>query len=213
VCPSLRLVRLSALEEQIRPHFLFNALTTIQACVRARPALAEELIGSLAHYVRTALSRGAGFVCVAQELTLVQVYLGLERVRLGMRLRTLLDVDPAALGLRMPSLVLQPLVENAVVHAASCRPEGATLRLAARVDPRRHRLLLLVADDGPGFDRRVARPRGDREEHLGLRNVALRLEAIYGGHARLRLLRRSGGGTIAAVVLPAGPLVRERRIR
>jgi hypothetical protein len=218
----VRRAQLSALEGQIRPHFLFNALTTIQAYVRERPGLAEELIGSLALYVRTALSRGEGLVFVAEELTLVQVYLGLERARLGNRLRTVLDVDPAALGLRMPSLLVQPLVENAVVHAAARQPEGATLRLAVRAQSRGQsrgqRLLLMVADDGPGFAPGAATPHGDHNApirsglRVGLRNVQLRLEAIYGGRARLRLLRRPGGGTIAAVSLPVGRLKRDRLI-
>ena len=196
-------------------HFLFNTLTAIQAYVRSRPGLAEEMIGALAQLVRATLSRGEGPVLVAEELALVQMYLGLERARLGHRLRTVLDVDPGTLGVRIPALVMQPLVENAVVHAAACRVDGATLRLAVRYRHERKQLLIMVADDGPG----VPRPRVAMEGagppvfagglHLGLSTLRRRLAALYGRNARLRLLRRPGGGTIAAVALPTGAAPRQ----
>ncbi len=192
------------------PHFLFNTLTAIQAYVRERPSLAEEMIGVLAQFCRATLGRGEGVVPLAKELALVQLYLGLERARLGFRLRTLLDVDPRALALPVPSLIVQPLVENAVVHAAARRAEGATLRLAVRYRHEQRRLLILVADDGPGFTRSgmsepggPGPPEGVREGSLGLSALRQRLHALYASEARLRLLRRPGGGTIAAVVLPA----------
>ena len=189
-------------------HFLFNTLTAIQAYVRSRPGLAEEMIGALAQLVRATLSRGEGPVLVAEELALVQMYLGLERARLGHRLRTVLDVDPGTLGVRIPALVMQPLVENAVVHAAACRVDGATLRLAVRYRHERKQLLIMVADDGPG----VPRPQVAMEGaglHLGLSTLRRRLAALYGRNARLRLLRRPGGGTIAAVTLPTGAAPRQ----
>ena len=189
-------------------HFLFNTLTAIQAYVRSRPGLAEEMIGALAQLVRATLSRGEGPVLVAEELALVQMYLGLERARLGHRLRTVLDVDPGTLGVRIPALVMQPLVENAVVHAAACRVDGATLRLAVRYRHERKQLLIMVADDGPG----VPRPQvamGGAGLHLGLSTLRRRLAALYGRNARLRLLRRPGGGTIAAVALPTGAAPRQ----
>ncbi len=196
-------------EGQIRPHFLFNALTTIQAYVRERPGLAEELIGALARYIQTVLTR-RGPVFLAEELALVQVYLGLERARLGARLRTIFDVDPMALRLSMPTLLVQPLVENAVVHAAARRVNGATLRLAVRYRPARDRLVVMVADDGPGIVRAPAEVETApqlRESwgggRVGVRSTRLRLQSAYGRSARLRLLRRCGGGTIAAFSIPA----------
>jgi len=189
-------------------HFLFNTLTAIQAYVRSRPGLAEEMIGALAQLVRATLSRGEGPVLVAEELALVQMYLGLERARLGHRLRTVLDVDPGTLGVRIPALIMQPLVENAVVHAAACRVDGATLRLAVRYRHERKQLLIMVADDGPG----VPRPQVAMEGaglHLGLSTLRRRLAALHGRNARLRLLRRPGGGTIAAVALPTGAAPRQ----
>ena len=189
-------------------HFLFNTLTAIQAYVRSRPGLAEEMIGALAQLVRATLSRGEGPVLVAEELALVQMYLGLERARLGHRLRTVLDVDPGTLGVRIPALVMQPLVENAVVHAAACRVDGATLRLAVRYRHERKQLLIMVADDGPG----VPRPQVAMEGaglHLGLSTLRRRLAALHGRNARLRLLRGPAGGTIAAVALPTGAAPRQ----
>src|SRR3989304_2543252 len=158
-------------------HFLFNTLTAIQAYVRSRPGLAEEMIGALAQLLRATLSRGEGPVLVAEELALVQMYLGLERSRLGHRLRTVLDVDPGTLGVRIPALVMQPLVENAVVHAAACRVDGATLRLAVRYRHERKQLLIMVADDGPG----VPRPQGavgGAGLHPGLSTLRRRLAAV-----------------------------------
>lgn len=201
---------LAVLQGQIRPHFLFNALTTIQSYVRDRPALAEDLIESLARYMQTVLTR-RGPIFLAEELALIQLYLGLERARLGARLRTIFDVDPVALGLSLPALLVQPLVENAVVHAAARRSEGATLRLAVRYRRPRDRLLVVVADDGPGIVR-TRSPWDDAGQQLdpgrppvGLRNTRLRLEALYGGAGRLRLLRRPGGGTIAVLSVPTDP--------
>jgi len=207
---------LDALQGQIRPHFLFNALTTIQAFVRERPTLAEGLIESLARYMQTVLTR-RGPVFFAEELALVHLYLGLERARLGARLRTVFDVDPVALGVRLPALLVQPLVENAVVHAAARRADGATLRLAVRYRRARDRLVIVVADDGPGIGRASppAADPGDGVEsslrlQVGLRNTRLRLKTVYGDAGRLRLLERPGGGTIAALTLPAGMVVARR---
>jgi LytS/YehU family sensor histidine kinase len=196
------------------PHFLYNTLTAIQACVRSHPGLAEEMIAVLARFVRAALGRGEGLVSVSEELALVGMYLGLERVRLGSRLRTIVDVDPGVLGVPIPALVAQPLVENAVVHGAAGRATGATLRLAVRGRRARREVLIVVADDGPGIDRAPARngpeqilafPDGG---HLGLGTLRRRLAVRYGKGARLRLLRRPGGGTIAAVTLPVEPVIR-----
>lgn len=189
------------------PHFLFNVLTTVQTHVRERPELAEAMIGVLARFVRASLRGGERPVRLTEELALVGLYLGLERARLGFRLRTVLDVDPAALAVHVPSLVVQPLVENAVLHGAARRVEGATLRLAVRYRPDAGRLLIMVADDGPGLPRSrpgVGLPPDSLAggHHLGLRILRRRLESAYGGGARLRLLLRPGGGTIAALTLP-----------
>ncbi len=204
----LRRLRLRTLQWQIHPHFLFNALTTIQAFVRVHPVLAEEMIGSLAQFVRATLARADEPVSVADELALVRAYLALERVRLGRRLRTLFDIDTGALDVLIPALLLQPLVENAVIHAAAARVDGATLRLIVRYARGSRRLLLMVADDGPGLRGGLARaaPLGrsyeDSGPRLGVWNLRLRLETLYGSAARLRLLCRPRGGTIAAVSVP-----------
>ncbi|MDR7463575.1 MAG: hypothetical protein QN209_02630, partial [Armatimonadota bacterium] len=149
----------------------------------------------------------------AEELALVGMYLGLERLRLGSRLRTIIDVDPGVLGAPIPALVAQPLVENAVVHAAASRAAGATLRLTVRGRPGRREVLIVVADDGPGMVRVPVR--GSLEQtltiagagRLGLGTLRRRLDARYGSDARLRVLRRPGGGTVAVVTLPLEPAV------
>lgn len=209
----MRRLRLRLLQWQIGPHFLSNTLTAIQAFVRAQPALAEDLLGTLAQFARMLVGWGDRPVTVAEEAAFVRVYLGLQRVRLGLRLRTRFDIDPRTHGLPIPPLLLQPLVENAVTHAAAVRSEGATLRLAVRYACRRRFLLLGVSDDGPGLRRDGARmtaqslsagsgPGPGSHQGVGLQNLRLRLALAYGKGARLRLLAPPGGGVIATLVLP-----------
>ena len=204
----VRRLRLRLLQWQIGPHFLCNTLSAAQAFVRTHPVLAEDLLGTLAQFVRTLVGRDDRPISVAEEMALIRVYLGLERVRLGSRLRTCFDIDPRVRGLEILPLILQPLVENAVLHAAGARAEGATVRLTVRYARRRRSLLLAVSDDGPGL-RRVgagtptASPAGAAPGRgLGLANLRLRLAVGYGDGARLRLLSPPGGGTVAAVALP-----------
>lgn len=198
------------------PHFFFNALTTIQAYVRERPALAAELLTNLAEFARTVLAHRAGSTLVAEELALVHLYLGLERIRLGRRLRTIFDIDPATLGLRIPTLLIQPLVENAVVHAVARRTQGATVRVSLRYRPERALLLLCVADDGPGMGGPGDASEGGRlpgsgeRLHLGLESLRMRVTQACGDAARLRLWSPPSGGTVAALALPLAP--RSRRV-
>ena len=142
--------RLSALQAQINPHFLFNALNSLAELVHGDPDVAEDRVGDLAHLLRYSLrSSASGLVSLDQELQAVDRYLNLERVRLGDRLRVELDVDPDLRGARIPGLSLQPLVENAVRHAVASRPEGGTIRVSAAIEAGKVRIA--VQDDGPGL--------------------------------------------------------------
>jgi len=146
--------RLSALQAQINPHFLFNALNTLAELVHADPDHADEFVGDLAHLLRYSLrSSAVDQVPLEQELDAVERYLRLEQVRLGARLKVELDVAEEAREVPVPGLTVEPLVENAVKHAIAPRAEGGTIRVEARLDG--DELQIVVADDGPGLPAEV----------------------------------------------------------
>lgn len=140
--------RLESLRLQLNPHFLFNSLNAISTLViDNRPADASNAIASLADILRASLARGqADEHSLRDELNLVERYLSIERLRLGDRLRVQVDVTPDALEARVPSLVLQPIVENAVRHAVASRIDGGTISIVGRRDG--PHLVVEVADDG-----------------------------------------------------------------
>ncbi len=178
----------AALQAQMEPHFVFNALNTIASLVRTEPDRARGLVLAFADYVRSKLSRPAEFVTLDEELRHVQSYLDLEQARFGDQLVVTIDVPPEALAVRLPPFLLQPLVENAIKHGKVDRP----LRLIVRGRVRRGRLRLTVRDDGRGIARdaieRVLEPGVSEGEGtgLGLASVHHRLTAFYGEGVKLR---------------------------
>ena len=188
--------RLQYLEEQLRPHFLFNALGTITELAHEAPRAASRMLRQLAALLRFALDERGASVTVADELSALEPYLDIQRVRFADWLVIEQDVDAAALELRVPRLVLQPLVENALRHGLMNRTSIGHLRIAAAV--RDGRLRLSVRDNGAGLPRNAA-PTGFG---VGLANMRERLETLYGSAATLTLSTPAGGGTIAEVVLP-----------
>lgn len=183
---SLQQAQLAALRSQLNPHFLFNSLHSIAELVHADPKLAEDLIVRLGELLRKALdSSQAHEVTLEEELEFVRGYVGIEQIRLGERLTVRWDIAQDALRVRVPSLVLQPLIENAIRHgiAPSNRPGALTIR-AARADGF---LVLDVHDSGPGFD---SGP--DRRAGIGLANTRVRLESLYGARQGLELLNQDG---------------------
>lgn len=187
---------LRALRAQINPHFLFNTLNSIAALITENPAAAEETTTRLADVFRYALTAtyhdSARF---GDELEFLRSYLEIERTRLGQRLRVRVEVEPGLESARVPSLLLQPLVENAVRHAVSPRPEGGTVRLGARRVG--DRLVVEIADDGPGMN-----PSGSAAGNgFGLHSVRERLRAAGPPHA-LEIESAPGAGTVVRVTLP-----------
>ena len=192
--------RLKALQAQINPHFLFNAFNALAELTHDDPAVAEQLVGDLAHLLRYTLRSSAeDTVPLFRELQAVGHYIRVEKARLGERLRFEQDVDPAALQRSLPGLVLQPLVENAVQHAVATRAEGGTVRIT--VECTTDTLVVRVEDDGPGLpdelQRRLANSAGDSSLAAvklspgtggaggGLANVLQRLALRYRGAATL----------------------------
>ena len=193
---SLSQARLQALGAQLHPHFLFNTLHAISALVQSDPARADEMIALLAELLRASLRDGAAQeVGLRQELDFTQRYLQIEQTRFGDKLRVELHIEPSALEARVPRLLLQPLVENAIRHGLSTMTRAGSLRIeAARQGDA---LRLVVLDDGKGLPFEL-------REGVGLSNTRARLLQLYGGQGQLTLLPREGGGTRAQVSIPWG---------
>ena len=186
---------LSALRMQLRPHFLFNALNAVSALAADDPAEVRRIVARLSSMLRRVLDADARpFAALGDELAFARDYLDLQRVRFE-RLAVEEDVDPALAGAEVPTLVLQPLVENAVEHGAA--RGGGTVWVGARRDG--DRLVLTVGDDGPGLAADL--PQAGRTA-VGLANTRARLAAHYGDAAALDLRERPGGGAQAVITLP-----------
>jgi two-component system, LytTR family, sensor kinase len=207
--------RLQYLEAQLRPHFLFNALGTIAELAHEAPRSASRMLRQLAAVLRFALDGRGGTVTLAEELTALEPYLDIQRVRFADWLVIEQDVDDSALGLRVPRLLLQPLVENALRHGVGRREEGGHVWVDGWTAPRDAVdspavLYLRVRDDGPGFggespatDGAIGDGAGPAAGGVGLRNLRDRLERLYGSRvAGLTLRDRTGGGAEVTLWLP-----------
>ena len=196
----LRSATATALQAQMEPHFVFNALNTIAAFIRAKPERARQLVLAFADALRARLARSGEFITLEEELGHVRSYLELEQARFGSDLQVTVDADPEALAVRLPPLLVQPLVENAVKHGKTDRP----LHLLVRARVRRGSLRVTVRDDGRGIAReaieRVLEPGFGEGTGLGLANVHRRLDAHYGGGVRLRSFPF---GTVVELEVPA----------
>ncbi len=199
---------LAALQARINPHFFFNTLNTITSLLEEDPEGAEQVVQTLADLFRyTFKVADSSPVPLSEELAFIDGYLEIERARFGERLRVEWDVAGAARDARVPGLVLQPLVENAVGHGIARVPGGGTVRITARTPE--GELVVEVDDDGAGLKEPVRSPTGDGH---GLGNVRRRLRALYGDRASLEVLPAPGGhGTRARLRLPfaqAGEIAR-----
>lgn len=178
--------QLEMLRYQLNPHFLFNTLNSISTLVLlGETERANAMLSRLSSFLRyTLVGEREGLATVAQEMEALKLYLEIERIRFGERLRTFFEVASEANEARLPSLLLQPLVENAVKYAVTPLEKGADIAVMARVMG--DRLVIEVADTGPGLDG----PPGPTHEGtgLGLGNIRERLSQLYGGNYRFELL-------------------------
>ena len=194
--------RLNALRAQLHPHFLFNALHTVGLLWRtSRAEEAYDTLERLGAILRRMLDgSNEQEVPLAEELDFARQYLEIERTRLRDRLRVRIDVTPEALGARVPSLLLQPLVENAVRYGIAPRSRGGV------VDVRGWRdgdvLRVAVRDDGPGFPLSDTDTAVRARDGVGLRNTRERLRQLYGDRQRLIIGNAPGGGCVVHVELP-----------
>ena len=194
--------RLDALQRQINPHFLFNTLNSIASLVRVKPDLAREMIVKLGNILRALLKDHDSYVPLREELSFTDDYLDIEVVRFGVdKLRVEKEIDPRTLGVLVPSILLQPLIENSIKHGLEPRLKGGTVTLRSRLDG--DRVCIEVADDGVGMGNRPATALRRRGAGIGMKNVQERLEVLYGNQARFSVVSNPGRGTLVSIEIPA----------
>jgi two-component system LytT family sensor kinase len=187
--------QLEALRSQLNPHFLFNALHSMAELVHTDPKLAEQLLVRLGELLRQVLqSSNHQEVTLAEELEFIRGYVDIEQMRLGERLTVNWDVDDTLTQARVPSLVLQPLVENAIQHGIAAASGPGTLRITVRRDG--EFLQLEVRDSGPG----PARGAAERSDGIGLANTRARLQRLYGERQSVEI--QAGEGMAVRLRLP-----------
>jgi two-component sensor histidine kinase len=189
--------QLQALKMQLHPHFLFNTLNAIAALVRKNENLqATDMIAGLSDLLRLALENaGTQEVSLRQELEFLERYLAIEQIRFGDRLRVQMQIAPETLAARVPNLILQPLVENAIRHGVASRSSAGTIAIRATRDI--GVLHLQIADDGPGFSAAAQTSAG-----VGLTNTRARLQRLYGTSQKLVLENAKHGGAVVTLGIP-----------
>ena len=206
--------RLDALQRQINPHFLFNTLNSITSLIRSKPELAREMIGKLASILRALLKDREAFVPFREELEFTDNYLAIEVVRFGEKLRVVKQISEETLDIVVPSMLLQPLIENSIKHGLEPRISGGTVTLRSRITAE-GQLMLEVEDDGVGMapdmtpemvgDRKTALPGNGVARPgsgIGMRNVRERMKVLYGNLAAVEINSRPGRGTQVRLLMP-----------
>ena len=188
--------QLEALKMQVHPHFLFNTLHSISALLSRDTEAARKMITRLGDFLRLTLENsGSMEVTLQQEIEFLNGYLEIERIRFQDRLTTDINVDPDVLDVRVPNLILQPIVENAMRHAIGNSTSG---RVEITAAPRNGVVRIEVKDNGPGI-RTLEAPRG---RGLGLANTRARLAGLYGDAATFELTNDPAGGLIVTLEIP-----------
>jgi LytS/YehU family sensor histidine kinase len=192
---------LKALRAQVNPHFLFNALTTIGYLIESAPPRALSTLMQLTALLRGVLKSEGEFTTLGREVELVEHYLRIEHERFEERLRVRIDVPAALRAHRVPTLMLQPLVENAIKHGVAPSKTGADVEVIARAidQATAPRLQLIVRNTGTPLHAAGGRAPGD---HVGIENIRRRLNGHYEGAAALTLTAGGGGWTVATIVIP-----------
>ena len=193
--------QLEALKMQVHPHFLFNTLHSISALLSRDTEAARKMITRLGDFLRLTLENsGSMEVTLQQEIEFLHGYLEIERIRFQDRLTTDIKVDPEVLDVRVPNLILQPIVENAMRHAIGNSTSG---RVEITAAPRNGAVRIEIKDNGPGLhlDHTHEPPRG---RGLGLANTRARLAGLYGDAASFELANDPAGGLIVALEIPRG---------
>jgi len=192
--------RLDALQRQINPHFLFNTLNSIASLVRMKPELAREMTVKLANILRALLKDHDTYVPLREELEFTDDYLDIEVVRFGAKLKVEKEIDPRTLEVLVPSILLQPLIENSIKHGIQPRIHGGTVTLRSTLEG--DRVLIEVADDGVGIGNHLASSVRHHGAGIGIKNVRERLDVLYGSQASFHMLSSPGRGTRVQIEIP-----------
>lgn len=193
--------QLQALKMQLHPHFLFNTLHSIAELVHDDPARAETMIIRLSDFLRLTLEQtGAPEVPLAEEVEFLRRYLDIEQMRFEERLTVEWDIDPSTLGIRVPNLILQPIVENALRHGISRNAGHGLLRISCRQEA--GRVAMTVFDNGPGPHPGPANILEPVREGVGLNNTRSRLERLYGGEHHIEFRRTAEAGFEVTIRIP-----------
>jgi two-component system, LytTR family, sensor kinase len=192
--------QLQALKMQLHPHFLFNTLHSISALVHKNPDAADKMIARLGDFLRLTLENsGAQEVSLQEELEFLKCYLEIERIRFAERLTVQLDIEPQTLDAKLPNLILQPIVENAIRHGISPRTAPGRIEIEAR---RLNGFLQVqVTDNGPGISS-ASNTGTIVREGVGLANTQARLKQLYGNDHRLDLSNAASGGLTVLLEIP-----------
>jgi hypothetical protein len=194
---SLSQAKLQALRLQLQPHFLFNTLNAISTLVHTDPDRADEMIVNLSEMLRLSLAVGEQEVPLRREIEILDRYLQIEQMRLGERLRVERAIEPTVLDARVPPLLLQTIVENAIRHGIEPRAAPGTVRVSAAKAG--ERLRLLIADDGIGL---ASSGRFSERRGVGLANTESRLAELYGADGRIELHEPAEGGCRVEITIP-----------
>jgi two-component system LytT family sensor kinase len=191
--------RLAALTSQINPHFLFNTLNSVSSLIRTNPNQARVMVVKLSKVLRRLLRKHENFSPLRDELNFIEDYLSIEVIRFGDKLRFETDVAGDTLDMLVPSMMLQPLVENSIKHGLSSKVEGGTIRI--RTHRTETRLHLLVEDDGVGISEEKL---ATLLEHggIGVSNVNERLKVLFGTEYRMWIESQPGNGTRVRIEVP-----------
>ncbi len=193
-----------ALRAQISPHFVYNALTTIASFIRTDPTRARELLLEFADFTRYSFRAAGEFTTLTDELTNIERYIALEKARFGDRLNIKLEIAPEVLAVVLPFLALQPLVENAVRHGLSGKPNGGTITITA--ENAGSECVIIIEDDGVGMDpARLTEDLADAHlsgAHVGLGNVDDRMRSAFGADFGLVVDTNIGAGMKITLRVP-----------
>lgn len=192
--------QLSALRAQINPHFLFNSLTTIGYLIQTTPEKAFETLMKLTQLLRGVLRSTGEFCTLGEEIRLIENYLDIEKTRFEEKLTVKIEVAKDLEKMRVPSLILQPLVENAIKHGISENKNGGEVEIVAKLENKKNEVFLnlSVFDTGAGKN---AKKNAD-SNGVGLQNIRERLESYYGKKAKLSVVSNKTAGTKAEIILP-----------
>lgn len=194
--------RMEALQNQINPHFLFNTLNSISSLVRFDPDRARDVIFKLATILRRLLNASDAFAPLREEFEFIDNYLDIEVVRFGRdKLKVVKQIDPVSLDVVIPSMLLQPLVENSIKHGLAPKVEGGSIYLRSRVTD--SRLIIEVEDDGVGMGGvHLEQSSSLAGMGIGMANISERLQVLYGETARMTIDSHEGKGTLIRIRLP-----------